>query len=271
MKYLLAILVGLCALGCKSAPRPPVATQPTTSQINSQIDPNYDGPILVHLDVYQLTMPLGAVSDSDAFWKRIDENAVDVATYDLLFRNGLRVGEAPLSDWAYFKSIIAENPASTKKISVEGVEVKSLDLEMTKDYDEQSIFFFDGREATPVGRTYDKSRNVMTLSFQLAPRRDGVRIALVPTVQATRKRLEFTPMNQEVEVQYVKPERLYECNLRTEIKAEKFLVIGPSPVARQQWSIGNRFLIKQGEAELEEQVLLIVPQLIRLQNPVATK
>src|SRR4051812_45992675 len=48
------------------------------------------------LDVYVLSLPLGTVSRNEEFWKRVNEQALDVATYDLLFKNGVRVGEAPL-------------------------------------------------------------------------------------------------------------------------------------------------------------------------------
>src|SRR5687768_16144984 len=48
----------------------------------------------VHLDMYQFTVPHGGVSRSEEFWKRVDEQRIDVATYDLLLKNGLRVGVA---------------------------------------------------------------------------------------------------------------------------------------------------------------------------------
>src|SRR5687767_5663780 len=51
-------------------------------------------PAVAALDVYQLTVPLGAVSRSQEFWKRVNETSVDVATCDLLQKNGFRVGVA---------------------------------------------------------------------------------------------------------------------------------------------------------------------------------
>src|SRR5688572_1653631 len=35
----------------------------------------------VQLEMYQLTVPHGAISRSEEFWKRVDEQRVDVATY----------------------------------------------------------------------------------------------------------------------------------------------------------------------------------------------
>src|SRR6266542_3692986 len=46
----------------------------------------------VQVDVYQLTVPYSTISRNEKFWKRIDETCVDVATSDVLFKNGIRVG-----------------------------------------------------------------------------------------------------------------------------------------------------------------------------------
>jgi len=57
------------------------------------------------MDVYEVTVPFGAVSRSQEFWKRVNETSVDVATYDLLQKNGFRVGVAPAAEWSYFRAI----------------------------------------------------------------------------------------------------------------------------------------------------------------------
>src|SRR4051812_7697836 len=50
------------------------------------LDPVIEGPTRVQMDVYQLSVPFGTVSKNEAFWKRIDEQCVDVATYDVIFK-----------------------------------------------------------------------------------------------------------------------------------------------------------------------------------------
>src|SRR5688500_11404125 len=57
---------------------------------------------IVRLEVLQLVVPLGAVSRSEEFWKHVEEQRIDVGTYDLLRKNGWRLGIAPTSEWNYF-------------------------------------------------------------------------------------------------------------------------------------------------------------------------
>ena len=52
----------------------------------------------------------GTISRNDAFWKRIDEHCVDVATVENLAKNGFRVGLAPLTEWEHLNSLIQQNP-----------------------------------------------------------------------------------------------------------------------------------------------------------------
>jgi hypothetical protein len=102
--------------------------------------------------------------------------------------------------------------------------------------------------------------------MQSAPRKaDTLRLALCPVVRGTRKRLEYSAMNNELgDVTYSHPERLYDVNLRVDVPVDRFLIIAPSGQATWPTSIGNSFFITEGAAEKMETVLLIVPKPIRL-------
>src|SRR6266699_824657 len=65
--------------------------KPVTRRIISPSDPPVMFRPTVNLSIYHLRVPLGAVSGSDEFWKRVDEHAVDISTYDVLYKNGIRV------------------------------------------------------------------------------------------------------------------------------------------------------------------------------------
>src|SRR4051812_9017005 len=58
--------------------------KPVTRRVISPSDPPVMFRPTVNLSIYHLRIPLGAVSGSDEFWKRVDEHAVDVSTYDVL-------------------------------------------------------------------------------------------------------------------------------------------------------------------------------------------
>src|SRR5690348_9537112 len=72
------------AAGMRSVKMVPVTTQPADAPRDAQSAV----PLKVYMDVYQLSVPLGSVSRNEDFWKRLDENVIDVGTRDLLLKNG---------------------------------------------------------------------------------------------------------------------------------------------------------------------------------------
>jgi hypothetical protein len=226
-----------------------------------------NAPFQLQVDFYQLTVPFGTVSRNEQFWKRVDEQVVDVATYDLLFRNGIRVGQAPIAEWDHFRAIMEQHPTFTKANTLVGAEGKPVELPMRKEVPWENIFYFNA-DNEPVGRTYEQSENFVTLTFQSAPRKpDTMRLALCPVVRATRRHLEYSSMNNELgEVKYVAPERIYDLNLRTDVPVGNFLIVAPSQQANWPTSIGNAFFVNDGAAEKMETVLLIVPKSVHLEE-----
>src|ERR1041384_915951 len=77
-------------------------TNPGGRPIARRVEVPADPPVLfkptVNLSIYHLRVPLGTVSASEDFWKRVDEHALDVSTYDVLYKNGIRVGLASMAD-----------------------------------------------------------------------------------------------------------------------------------------------------------------------------
>ncbi len=213
------------------------------------------------LDVYLVAVPLGAVSRSNEFWKRVDEATVDPATYDLLYKNGIRVGVARTSEWSYFKSIIDQYPAHSRNASVSGGDAGALQLDMKKAVPWQDIFYFTD-ENILYGRSYEKSDNLLGISFLQAPRKPGtVRMSVCPTVRSLRKTFEERMHGEEHQFAYVSPEKLYDLNLTTDVPLNSFLVIAPSQMAKWEMSIGAAFFVSDGVAEQFENVLLLVPRL----------
>lgn len=217
------------------------------------------------LDVLVLTVPFGTVSTNDDFWKRIDETSVSPATHDVLFRNGVRVGHAPIGEWEFFRQIIAQHPTITQKGDYAGDEGKAIEIAVRRDIDAQTIFYLDAANRL-TGRSFDRSEDLLSLSFQPAPRNPGaLRIALVPAVRSQRVRIEYNAENVGNEVQYVSPEFLYDLGLATELRPDQFLVIAPSREGRWPTSIGSVFLTEGGIGERQERVILLVPRQMVMQ------
>jgi hypothetical protein len=278
----LACVVVLSALaGCqgpgKSAAKGPVVQKLNLVQIEhdaslaaggqGSLDPAGDAAIYLYLDIYQLTVPYGTISTNEEFWKRINEQSVDVTTYDLLFKNGIRVGQASTADWDYFKKIIDQNPATTQTSTLTGAPGKVMELEIKKDVPAQTLFYFDSQNVLQ-GRSYDESDNLLAVSFEPAPRKLGTaRITLCPMLRATRKRLQYTVLNDEREIQYVAAERLFDLNLCADVPPGNFLVVAPSIEARSATSVGRAFFTRDGQAERLEEIFLIVPHPFRVEKP----
>ncbi len=221
---------------------------------------NADAPIRMRLDVYVLTVPYGMVSRNEEFWRRVNEQAVDVATYDLLIKNGVRVGEAPIAEYERFRQTIEEQPGSHRVASLVQSEGKDVDLEIRKEVPSQLIWHFNGVNEL-IGTSFDRCENYVTLSYQPAPRKRGtIRIVLCPVVKEHRKRLEWLAGNKEQEVAFTQPRRYYDVNLRADVAVDSFLVVAPSAEATWPGSIGNRFFVQDGAAEQMENVLLLVPR-----------
>jgi len=223
-------------------------------------------PVVQALDVYQLTVPYGAVSRSQEFWKRINETSVDVATSDLLQKNGLRVGVAPASEWSYFRAIIEQFPAVTRHMAVTGGGEGSLELSMKQGVEFQNLAYLTD-DNTLIVRTYEHCEDLIAVAFQPAPRSPGqVRMTMCPLVRATRRKFTVSVTNGEREYDYVKPERLYDLNLCADIPVEGFLIVAPSTLSRFSTNLGTTFLTDGGIAEKVEHVLLVVPRRTKLQR-----
>ena len=288
MKYapLAVCLVGLALAqsGCTSdktavakqaaAPSAGVFASPLSPQPQHMLTSGRPEPVTVQqLDIYQLSVPLGAVSHSDEFWKRVDEQTVDIATYDLLLKNGMRVGVANNSEWPYFKSIVDAHPTKSRQCTATGGDAGAVELVLKEKINFQNVFYLNDRNQV-YGRTYERCENAMGVSFQPAPRKPGtVRISVCPLVRSLRKRFEVSIRNnEEREIQYVAPENLYDLNLITDVPVEGFLVIAPSDHARIPSSLGSTFLVGGNISERFEQVLLLVPRVTsREAEPVAKR
>ncbi len=265
MKRLLLILPLLLA-GCgqggsAEGNQKPSLSAPGASRQNPK-DPTPANDSVAVLNVYQISVPMGKISGREEFWKHVNEQCVDVGVYDTLYRNGVRVGITSFGDLGYVQSILEQPALLTQVSTYAGSRVQTVELEMNKDVKGQDVFYYDGNNQLQ-GRTYDRSTNLLTISFQPVPRKPGaVRVKLCPMVRALRQRLEFTASNGEREVQLVYPERLYDMRLEAEIPMGSFLVVAPSPEAANTTSIGHAFLTREGPAELQEQVLLLTPRMV---------
>lgn len=232
------------------------------AQLNQQ-DAVPEQVYLIQLTIYKITVPSGAVSRSDEFWKRVNEHAVDVGTYELLYKNGVRVGVVPVSEWDYFRQLLGDHPALTQPMTYTGRQANDIEIEMKKQVPMQHIFYFDSIGEL-VGRTYDRCNDLIRVSYQPAPRKHGsVRLGMVPVVQSMREQLvPVGPLNTRT-VTWFRPEYLYDLNLVADVDIEHFLVVAPSAEAKWPSSLGNVFLNSDGATERNETLIVVRPMMFR--------
>ena len=236
---------------------------PATGSSVSQVPSADPAPLfrpVVNLAILRFSLPQGALSQNEGFWKRVDEQSVDAATYDVLFKNGLRVGRAPMVDLEYLmKRLEEQGSPKPHEMTYTASGTKLFEYPM-KDVPGQIIYWFDRRNEMSM-RSYDASENVFCIEFESAPRKNGaVRVSLCPMVRGVRKQLAAVSEGDELEVQYRAPERRYELNLRADVPLDSVLILAPSPESRSKMSIGHSFLVHDGATGLLEDVLILVPQ-----------
>src|SRR5438045_3629404 len=179
------LAISLCLiLGCGSKPDQPYLSADYSSAFNNQsatankkqqttdepentvtrriLSPS-DPPVIfkptVNLSIYHLRVPLGTVSGSEEFWKRVDEHAVDVSTYDVLFKNGIRVGRAPISELDAFLKILDRNTMQTLPTVFVASGAKTIELPMKKAAMDQVLYDFDLKNTLTV-RSYEECNNI---------------------------------------------------------------------------------------------------------------
>lgn len=218
----------------------------------------------VNLVVYHFTAPAGTVSRSEEFWKHADEQAIDILTHDVLYKNGIRVGRGSLGDLEYYLSIMERQPLQSQPLLIAAAGAKVVEMPMKRDVPSQIIYDFDLNNVLTIRSYESPSDNIFCMDFRPAPRKPGdVRVALVPMVRTLRKRLVPVSDQDTREVEFVNPEKRFDLNLRTDVPLDGFLILGASPEALSPMSLGRAFLIQEGPAEELEDVLLIVPRAMR--------
>jgi hypothetical protein len=268
---LLTALATVLTAGCGSQP---VADSSTTrpvaavTQAPLRIDPRDAAPavpVVFHVEMFLLSFPQGAYSDNEDFWKRINEQCVDPDTYDLLYMNGLRMGVAPLAELEHFKKFIADI-APLQNFGMTGTDMRDVQLPMRKDLPYQRLFHYN-RHHELIGRDFKASENLLNIAFEPALRKYGaLRLTICPMVRATQKRLDYTALNNAIEIDFVYDQKIFDLNCKADIPLDHFLIITPSADAWRPTSIGNAFMVKDANAEKREQVLLVIPRAYKVET-----
>lgn len=226
-------------------------------------------PVVISLDVYHMTVPLGAVSGNEDFWKRVDENRVDIATHDLLDKNGIRIGVGRDADWPYFKGLLGKYPtARSARGRTQAGKEGYIEMVMRAGVSQQTILGLDDHNRD-WGRTFEKCDDLLAISYVASTHAPGeVVVKVCPIVRGLRRYFHVSIMNnEETQIELAQPEHLYDMRLEARIPLNDFLIVAPSRQSQLASSMGSTFLITEGRTEPTEHVLVIVPRAYRIDEP----
>jgi len=238
-------------------------------------EPDKDAPrrvpqLVILLDVYDLAVPRGAISGNDEFWKRVDEDEVDVVAHETLLKNGVRFGIAHDRDWTYFKGLMGGHPeAICKRMTSQAGREGFLEIPIRAEVPEQILFRID-ENGLDWGRRFEKCDDLLGISFVLSPHHVGeTMIKACPIVRGLRETFSVSVLNNEqsqIEQKHI--EHLYDMHLEAAVPMNDFLVIAPSKqAATLTTSVGATFLMSDGMTAPVEHVLIAVPRTFRSDEP----
>jgi len=284
----IALLLSAIALvGCQpSADRGPSSklprSNPTTKPANSD-NPDLSkysnrpdlagllspGDIIVQLDIYELLLPRGRISQNEEFWRRVDEDHVDLDNHDLMLRNGIRYGIGRNDDWTYFQGLIEEFCPKSKRGSTAYAPSGFVPITMRTGIESEDVWYLSDDSGLS-GRTFHECENILNFSYEAIPHRAGdTRIKMGAMIQDLQKQLQVTVLNQARQVDTVRPFHLYDLKLEAIVPIDHFLIIAPSEMTKIHSSLGSAFLLRPEGAEQMEVVLILVPHPGRIRQPVS--
>jgi hypothetical protein len=226
-------------------------------------------PVVIAMDVYHLTVPAGAISRNDDFWKRVDEDRIDIGIHDLLLKNGIRVGVGHDADWPYFKGLLGRYPsARSARGRTEAGREGYVELEMKTGVAEQVLFGLDDHDQD-WGRRFEKCDDLLGVSFIASTHNPGeATVKVCPIVRGIRRYYRVSIYNEETQFELTQPEHLYDMRIEARLPLNDFLIVAPSESAgRNIDSMGHTFLITDGQAEPIEHCLVMVPRAYRIEDP----
>lgn len=274
------VLTGLVALnGCRThAPTTqptaqpvgptvllPVLTKP--SMVYRELLPGTpiapDDSLVAHLDVIEITAPVGAISGDESLWATLQRLPSSGDGQQHLANNGIRLGKGSADQWQQIKAHLDQKTAllaqtrslaGTNRCEIESGEATT-----------QTLFYYSPAGELQ-GRSFDASEFFWGTVFALDPTRPGtLDLRLTPTIRTQRRSMQLSlRTNSEYELKYVQPESIYDLGLQVQLAIGEIVILAPTSLAHaNSYSIGRRFLLQDALGERRERILIFHPRIYR--------
>ena len=215
-------------------------------------------PQLYELQIFQLSIPEGSISRNVDFWKPFDETFLGLWKHDVLYKNGLRVGRAPLTELAAIQGELDD--AETSRSQLIGSKGQNVELELETGVGHEIVFAFDSQGRSE-GHDFYSVDNLFMLGFRQVPRQpDHVYLDIAPAVRDQKQKL---TMGTDDRIRWQQAQTIYQVGISTQLGVDECLVVAPSDVAVQtSTSVGRVFMMEERPAARVEKVLVIVPRVV---------
>lgn len=216
-------------------------------------------PAALRVQVYALTLPLGAFSDNEKIWRQLDEDALDSQTSVLLAQNGIRAAVGPQERWPAIAKML-EGPGTLSQEYLCQTDGRSnVQIPTRPNVTEQTVFYVD-RDLQLQGRTFQRCDNAIRLSMSPVRGSPDMIVQIEPVVLVGTIEVSRGPQEMGV-VRMTLPQEETFRNLRleTQLKSGQFMVLAPADSKASSFSVGTRFLTNTDRVPAQEMVLVFVP------------
>ena len=245
---------------------PPLLEQGRSILANPATEPA-DAPrglTYVELTLAEIEAPAGAISGDPKIWSYLGEAGPKPLGEADLAANGIRIGITNGAKWEELASALEKatgRPVTRQLIRAE--MAKPIPVVIRPGQPQRTVFL-TYRDGTSNGTDYQAGDYIMALSF-IAPagQTDRSMLTAAPQIRSARRK----PVIEQSGGRYMLTERpevqtIYPLAFQMQIPAGAVLVIGPSPQAASQSSLGGAFFITQREGVSYERLFLISAKLV---------
>ncbi|RKY23879.1 MAG: hypothetical protein DRP83_08500 [Planctomycetota bacterium] len=222
-------------------------------------------PYVIRIQMGTIQVPAGLISSSEELWSYLDEEPVSMQSV-VLGLNGLRVGLGRASAWGDVERILKKMTAQVYTTStIQTFSGKPVQVAVKANQPAQTVCVFR-QDMTLWGADYPPGDNILAISCTL-DEDDRTRLILsaVPQIRTTKRFTRY--VRKHGQAQAVTMPKLYsfqDMRFQLPLRSGEFLVIGPGIESRRLTSLAHRFLTKTIAGIEHETVLILRPQIYRI-------
>lgn len=230
--------------------------------LRSDLRPSDDVRVVdVAFDVVQAEMAIEAGQHFRKIWNHVDELRGGPEVAATLARNGFRVGVASSGAWPAIRAILEAADADVRREQLVAQPGLPLLIHLGSIDDAESIFSYSD-EGRLVGKTFPAGDKLLSIDYAVHPGLGGF----------TELRLDFEILHDRGTMTWQRQGDIirqvpdYDRHLFAEVgtaltlHADEFVVIGANNEAKNEYLVGNRFLVAERAGQRSETVLFVTPR-----------